>query len=118
MVGRSEVPPQGEWAGAFAVVGVIAPGRDDPARPADLLKVNEEGNPLAGLGLTLGQETWRGTSSPAAVVVVLRRCYCRLGLAYVKEVDEAGCKMTFWLRSHEDSSKDLLICQPDLRLSR
>lgn len=94
MVGCSEVSPQGKRAGAFAVVGIIAPGRDDPTRPADLLKVNEERNPLAGLGLTLG----RGTSSPAVVVMVLRRSYCWLGLAYLKEVDE-----TFWLHSHEDT---------------
>lgn len=99
VVGRSEVSPQGERAGAFAVVGVIAPGRDDPTRPADLLKVNEEGNPLAGLGLALRQETWRGTSSPAVVVVVLRRRYRRLGLAYVKKVVEAGCTMTLRLCS-------------------
>lgn len=84
VVGRSEVSPQGERAGAFAVVCVVTPGRDDPARPADLLEVNEEGNPLAGLGVAVGQETWRGTSSPAAVVVELRFCCCRLGLSYGK----------------------------------
>lgn len=82
VVGRSEVSPQRERAGAFAVVGVISPGRDDPARPADLLKVNEEGYPLAGLGAAVGQEIWRCTSSPAAVVVELTCCCCRLGLSY------------------------------------
>lgn len=81
VVGRSEVSPQGERAGAFAVVGVVSPGGDDPARPADLLKVDEEGDALAGLGAAVGQETWRRTSSPAAVLVELSRCSCWLGLS-------------------------------------
>lgn len=54
VVGRSEVSSQRERAGTFAVVGVVTPGRDDPARPADLLKVNEEGDALAGLGAAVG----------------------------------------------------------------
>lgn len=86
VVGRSEVSPQGERAGSFAVVGVVSSGRDDPAGPADLLKVNEKGNPLAGLGVSVGQQTWRCTTSPAAVMVVeLRCCCCRLDLSYGKK---------------------------------
>lgn len=86
VVGRSEVSPQGERAGAFAVVGVVSPGGDDPARPADLLKVDEEGDALAGLGAAVGQETRRRTSSPAAVLMELSRCCCRLGLSCGKMV--------------------------------
>ncbi len=76
VVGRPEVSPERKWAGTFAMVGVVSSGRDDPAGPADLLKVNEEGNPLAGLGAAVGRETWRCTSSPAAMVVELRCCCC------------------------------------------
>lgn len=50
VVGRPHVLAQGEGAGAFAVVGVVAPGRDDPARPADLLEVDVERQTLAGHG--------------------------------------------------------------------
>lgn len=86
VVGGSEAPSQWERAGTLAVVGIVTPGRDDPARPADLLEVNKEWNPLAGLGGAVGQESWRCTSSPAAVLVVLRCCCCRLGLSCGKIV--------------------------------
>lgn len=48
VVGWPHVLAQGERAGAFAVVGVVSPGGHDPARPADLLKVDVEGQALAG----------------------------------------------------------------------
>jgi len=48
VVGRPHVLTQRELAGAFAVVRVVAPGRHDPARPADLLEVDVEGQTLAG----------------------------------------------------------------------
>lgn len=48
VVGRPHVLAQGEGAGASAVVRVVAPGRHDPARPADLLEVDIEGQTLAG----------------------------------------------------------------------
>lgn len=48
MVGGPHVLTQGEGAGAFAVVGVVAARRHDPTRPADLLKVDVEGLALAG----------------------------------------------------------------------
>lgn len=86
VVGRSEVSSQGERAGAFAVVGVVTPGRDDPAGPADLLEVNEEGNPAAGLGGAVGRGTRRCTASPAVAVVELGCCRCRLGLSYGKRM--------------------------------
>lgn len=54
VVGGSEVPPQRERAGALAVVGVVTAGGDDPAGPADLVEVDEEGHPVAGLGGSLG----------------------------------------------------------------
>ena len=57
VVGGSEADPQRKWAGAFAVVGVVSTGRDDPARPADLIKVNKEWDPLAGLDAAVGRET-------------------------------------------------------------
>lgn len=53
VVGWLHVLTQGEGAGAFAVVSVVAPGRDDPARPADLLEVDVEGQALAGQRHTL-----------------------------------------------------------------
>lgn len=48
MVGRPHVLTQGEGAGAFAVVSVVAAGRHDPARPANLLKIHVERKALAG----------------------------------------------------------------------
>lgn len=63
------------------MVGVVPAGRDDPAGPADLLKVDEEGNPLAGLGAAVGEETWRRTSSPVAVIVEPGCCGSMLGLS-------------------------------------
>lgn len=48
VVGRPHVLTQGEGAGAFAVVSVVAPRRHNPARPADLLKVDVEGLALTG----------------------------------------------------------------------
>lgn len=77
MVGGSEVPPQRERTRAGTVVSVVAPRGDDPAGPADLLKVNEERNPLAGLGLATGQELWRSPSGSAANVVELGSGCCR-----------------------------------------
>lgn len=71
MVGGSEVPPQRERTRAGTVVSVVTPGGDDPAGPADLLEVNEERNPLAGLGLAVGQELRRSSSGSAANVVEL-----------------------------------------------
>lgn len=44
---------QGEGTRAFAVVSIVTPGRDDPAGPADLLKVNIQGQALAGHGHTV-----------------------------------------------------------------
>lgn len=85
VVGGPQVSAQGERAGALAVVGVVTPGRDDPAGPADLLEVDEERNPLAGLGGAAGQEGWSCASSPAAVLVVLGRCCYRLGLSCGKD---------------------------------
>lgn len=41
VVGGPQVPPQREWTGASAVVGIVAAGRDDPAGPADLVKVDK-----------------------------------------------------------------------------
>lgn len=58
VVGGAEVPPQRERAGAFALVCIVTPGRDDPARPADLVEVDKEGNPPAGLGAAVGREIW------------------------------------------------------------
>lgn len=49
VVGWPHVLAQREGAGAFAVVGVVAPRRDDPPGPADLLEVHGQGVPLAGL---------------------------------------------------------------------
>lgn len=71
VVRRSEVSPQWERTGAFAVVSVVSPGGDDPARPADLLKVNEEGNPLAGLGVAVREEARSSPSPPAAIAVAV-----------------------------------------------
>lgn len=48
VVGWPHVLTQRERAGAFAVVSVVAPGRHDPARPANLLKVHIQGLALAG----------------------------------------------------------------------
>lgn len=48
VVGWPHVLTQGEGAGAFAVVSIVAPWRHDPARPADLLEVDVEGQALAG----------------------------------------------------------------------
>lgn len=48
VVGRPHVLTQREGAGAFAVVSVVAAGRHNPARPADLLEVDVEGQALAG----------------------------------------------------------------------
>lgn len=80
VVGGSEVPPQREGARAGAVVSVVAAGGDDPAGPADLLEVDEERNPLAGLGVTAGQEIWRcAPGSPATAVVELGSGSCSLG---------------------------------------
>lgn len=42
VVGRPHVLAQGKRTGAFTVVGVVAAGRHDPPRPADLLKVDVE----------------------------------------------------------------------------
>ncbi len=53
VVGRPHVLTQREGAGAFAVVSVVAPGRHDPTRPADLLKVDVERKALAGEGHTV-----------------------------------------------------------------
>lgn len=53
MVGGAHVLAQGEWAGALAVVGVVAAWRHDPAGPADLLKVHVERLALAGGDLTV-----------------------------------------------------------------
>lgn len=50
VVGWPHVLTQGEGAGALAVVRVVTPGRDDPARPADLLEVDVERQALAGRG--------------------------------------------------------------------
>lgn len=79
MVGGSEVPPQRERTGAGAVVSVVTAGGDDPAGPADLLEVNEERNPLAGVGVAAGQEPWRCASGSAAAAVELRGGSCSLG---------------------------------------
>lgn len=79
MVGGFEVPPQRERTRAGAVVSVVTAGGDDPAGPADLLKVNEERNPLAGLGVAEGQELWRCASGPVAAVVELGGRSCSLG---------------------------------------
>lgn len=43
VVGRPHALTQREGAGALAVVGIVAPGRHDPARPANLLKVHVKG---------------------------------------------------------------------------
>lgn len=48
VVGGPHVLTQREGAGAFAVVRVVAAGRHDPARPADLLEVHVEGLALTG----------------------------------------------------------------------
>lgn len=50
MVGRPHVLTQREGAGPLAVIGVIAPGGHDPPRPADLLEVHIQRQPLAGIG--------------------------------------------------------------------
>lgn len=65
VVGGPEAHPQRERAGASAVVGVVPAGRDDPAGPADLIEVNKEGNPPAGLGA--GRGIRRSTPHPAEV---------------------------------------------------
>lgn len=54
VVGGFEVSPQRERTRAGAVVSVVTAGGDDPAGPADLLEVNKEWNPLAGLGAVAG----------------------------------------------------------------
>lgn len=48
VVGRSHVLAQREGAGAFTVVSIVATGRHNPARPADLLEIDVEGQALAG----------------------------------------------------------------------
>lgn len=82
MVGGSEVAPQRERAGAGAVVSVVTAGGDDPARPADLLEVNKERNPLAGLGVVTGPDIWRCTAGSAAAIVELGSGSCSLGSFY------------------------------------
>lgn len=80
VVGGPQVPPQREWAGASTVVGVVAAWRNDPAGPADLVKVDEERHPLAGLGFSVGGKPRGGTAPPAGMIVKLRRSRHRLGL--------------------------------------
>lgn len=80
VVGGPQVATQGERAGASAVVGVVAAGRDDPAGPADLVKVDEERHPLAGLGFGVSGKPLGGTAPPAGRIVKLRRSRRRLGL--------------------------------------
>lgn len=41
VVGGPQVPPQRERTGTSAVVGIVAAGRDDPAGPSDLIKVDK-----------------------------------------------------------------------------
>lgn len=84
MVCGSEAHSQREWAGTFAVVGVIPTGRDDPPGPADLIKVNEKGNTLAGLRAGLRRETG-GSTSPSAALVAGLRCCSRLRSSYKLE---------------------------------
>lgn len=79
MVGGSEVAPQRERTGAGAVVSVVTTGGDDPARPADLLEVNKERNPLAGLGVVTGPYIWRCTAASATAVVELGSGFGSLG---------------------------------------
>lgn len=79
VVGGSQAHPQREGAGASAVVGVVPAGRDDPARPADLIKVNKEGRPLAGLGTRAGGGVEGCTPPPAEVGVRLQCSSCRPG---------------------------------------
>lgn len=79
VVGGSEVPPQRERTRAGTVVSIVTAGGDDPAGPADLLEVNEERNPLAGLGVAAGQHLWRCASGSAAAVVDLGSGSCSLG---------------------------------------
>lgn len=43
VVGRPHARAQREGAGALAVVGIVASGGHDPARPTNLLKVHVEG---------------------------------------------------------------------------
>lgn len=69
VVRGSDAHPQREGAGARAVVGVVAAGGDDPARPADLFEVHEQGNALAAL--VHGREPGRRARLPSAVVAVV-----------------------------------------------
>lgn len=79
VVGGSEVAPQREGTGAGAVISVVTAGGDDPARPANLLKVNKERNPLAGLGVVTWPDIWRFTAGSAATIVELGSGSCSLG---------------------------------------
>lgn len=78
VVGGPQVPPQRERTGAPAVVGVVAAGRDDPAGPADLVKVDEERHPLAGLGFAVGRKPRGRAAPPAGRVVNLKDSRWRL----------------------------------------
>ena len=49
VVRRLLVLPEREGTAALAVIGVVALGRDDPARPADLVEVNVQLMSRAGL---------------------------------------------------------------------
>ena len=65
VVGGAHVLAQREGAGALAVVGIVAAGRHDPARPADLLEVHVERLPLAGRLLPILIVVQRAGAAPA-----------------------------------------------------
>lgn len=63
VVGWLHVLTQREGAGALAVIGVVAPGGHDPARPADLLEVHVQRQALAGLQPALLVHVVQGASA-------------------------------------------------------
>lgn len=93
VVGGSDVPPKREGTRSGAVVSVVTTGGDDPAGPADLLKINKKRNPLAGRRVVVEPNIWRCTAGPAAAVVgvglALLGLFCRNrkeGLGYLNTI--------------------------------